>query len=82
MSGLSESEWLLQRLCESLVRLAKKPYVPRGEHELKRDGTREDEGLGEDDWVDGWVGGAERVRDERIPGSSKDGGEGSAGGVT
>ena len=31
MSGLGESEWLLQRLCESLVRLAKRPSVHDGE---------------------------------------------------
>jgi potassium channel subfamily K len=38
MSGLSESEWLLERLCESLVRLAKKPYVPKRGQELRRGG--------------------------------------------
>jgi potassium channel subfamily K len=34
MSGLGESEWLLQRLCESLVRLAKKPSVSEGKPEI------------------------------------------------
>lgn len=34
MSGLGESEWLLQRLCESLVRLAKKSYVYEGKPEI------------------------------------------------
>ncbi|KAF1976546.1 voltage-gated potassium channel [Bimuria novae-zelandiae CBS 107.79] len=47
MSGLSESEWLLERLCESLIRLSKKSYGP-SVPEAERDGTRED-GWVEDD---------------------------------
>lgn len=35
MSGLSESAWLLERLCESLVRLAKKPYAAGGREVAK-----------------------------------------------
>ncbi|KAJ4353628.1 Potassium channel [Didymosphaeria variabile] len=72
MSGLTESEWLLQRLCESLVRLAKKPYVPVGEQELKRGGTREDEGVDGEDWVDGWVGDGEYARHDQRPGGAAD----------
>ncbi|KAF9730865.1 potassium channel [Paraphaeosphaeria minitans] len=57
MSGLSESEWLLERLCESLIRLAKKPYGAKGRRglEMKEEGTDED-GNGR---VIGWTGDGE-----------------------
>lgn len=83
MSGLSESEWLLERLCESLIRLAKKPYAPTSERERERG----------DEGVDGEVVDGMDVRSEQrlngagggagyaAPGPAGDG-EGNARGVT
>lgn len=78
MSGLSESEWLLERLCESLVRLAKKPYVGDGGPKSKEGGSREDKRFNEEDWVDGWVGEAEDRKDNGVARSAE--GSGSGGG--
>ena len=41
MSGLNESEWLLQRLCESLIRLSKRAYVPQSVAECRESGAGE-----------------------------------------
>lgn len=41
MSGLVESEWLLNRLCESLIRLSKKAHTLEGETKVAKSGTSE-----------------------------------------
>ncbi|KAK7180462.1 hypothetical protein DPSP01_010001 [Paraphaeosphaeria sporulosa] len=72
MSGLSESEWLLERLCESLIRLAKKPYNVRGEVRLETG-----EGVDGDDRVIRWAGDENDPRDEqrldKVAGDTNDG---------